>query len=82
VLQDAIYSDEMLSLVAEVVKCGELSDTVDCGISIYNEGSHLLPHALLYHSGRRVAFFLFITPDEEWEEGRFPFLPLFVYTYA
>ena len=66
VLRDALYSDEMRRIVAEVVKCGELSDTVDCGISIYNEGCHLLPHALLPHSGRRVAFFLFITPDEEW----------------
>jgi len=68
-LRNALYSTEMREMVAAVVKCGALADTVDCGATIYNEGCHLLPHALLPHDGRRVAFFLFLTPDEEWCEA-------------
>lgn len=68
-LRDALYSAEMREIVAAIVKCGDLADTVDCVATIYNEGCHLLPHALLPHDGRRVAFFLFLTPDEEWCEA-------------
>ena len=67
VLRDALYSTEMREMVANVAQCGALADTVDCCATIYNEGCHLLPHVLRPgKSGRRIAFFLFLTPDEEW----------------
>jgi len=67
-LRDALYSNEMREMVSAVAKCGPLSPAVDCNATILNEGCHLLPHALLPSKGRRVAFFLFLTPDEEWSE--------------
>ena len=70
-LRDALYSAEMREMMASVVGCGSLADTVDCRACIYNEGCHVLPHALLPrsdHATRRLAFFFFLTPDEEWSE--------------
>jgi len=68
-LRDALYSSQMLETVASVARCGPLSPSVDCTVKIFNESCHLLPHALTPTTGRRVAFFLFITPDEEWSEN-------------
>jgi len=72
-LRDSLYSKEMRALVEEVTDCGELADTKDCTIDIFNQGCFRVcgmerPGSLL--GARVIRFEAYLSsPDEEWIGG-------------